>query len=122
MDPHDAVGDAVQRGIVLRARERRGVALDADDEVPVVLARKGDGVAAGAGEEVDEDPGWPVGGVLVVVVVVVVMVVGEMGGDLARNGLGCHAEPGVVGQADAVIVEAEEVVALAPVSLVGGRC
>lgn len=55
-DPADAaVGDAVGGGVALRAGEGRRVDLDADDEVPVAGARERDGVAAGAGEEVDDD-------------------------------------------------------------------
>lgn len=41
---------------------------------------------------------------------------GELGGNLVRDGLGCHAEPGGVRQVDAGVVEAEKIVALAPVS------
>lgn len=57
MDPDDPIGDAVQRGIALRTGDCRRVDFDANDDVPVVLKGKGDGVAACAGKEVDNDAG-----------------------------------------------------------------
>lgn len=55
VDPSDAIGDAVDAGVVLGARERGSVNFDADDDVPMAGLRKGDGVAACAGKEVDND-------------------------------------------------------------------
>lgn len=91
MDPYNLIGDAVQRGVVLRAGERRRVDLDTNDNIPVGLKGKGDGVAACAGKEVDNDAGVVWGGGVVI---------SELGCDLVRDGLGCYAEPGSVCQVD----------------------
>ncbi len=48
VDPGDAVSHAVDVGVVLGARQRRGVLLDGDDLVPALREREGDGVATGA--------------------------------------------------------------------------
>jgi len=53
-DPPDLLRDAVDLGIVLRARERPGVLLDGEDLVPAAGEREGDRVASGAGEGVDQ--------------------------------------------------------------------
>lgn len=54
VDPGDLAADAVEVGVVLGAGEGRGVLLDGDDLSPLVREGKGNDVAAGAGEEVDD--------------------------------------------------------------------
>ena len=52
-DPHNAVADAVYVGVVLGAGQGGRVLLDGDDAVPPPGEGEGDGVAAGAAEDVD---------------------------------------------------------------------
>jgi hypothetical protein len=62
VDPLDRVTNAVDGGVVLRAGERGGVALDGDDARPALREGEGNDVAARAGEEVDQDGGGGGGG------------------------------------------------------------
>lgn len=104
-DPDDApFRHAVDEGVVLRAGEGGGVLLHGDDALPAVRQGEGDDVAARAGEDVDDGRlGGGADGA-------------EVLGDLDGYRLGRDAEPGVVCEADVVVVVLEEGVGLVPVS------
>lgn len=55
MNPDDAIVGTVDGRVVLGAGEGGAVDLDADDLIPVAREGEGNGVAAGAREEVDYD-------------------------------------------------------------------
>ncbi|KAF4888836.1 hypothetical protein CGCF415_v005527 [Colletotrichum fructicola] len=103
MDPGYVVCDLVELCVVLGAGEGGGVALDGDDAVPAAGGGEGDGVAAGATEDVDEEA---LGGVRV----------GHVLCDGVGDGFRGHAEPGIVGEVDAVVIPGEDGAALREVS------
>lgn len=76
------------------------------------MTRKSDGVAACAGEEVDNDFALGVRRLAFLC---------ELGSDLERDGFSCYAKPSGVCEAYAAVVKAEEVVTLAPVPIKGVR-
>lgn len=94
------------------------------DALPAAGARECDGVAADAGEGVDDD-GFGGGrrfGDMCCDFTFWVLVRRDMGvekGGLLCDGLGGHAEPGVFGHPDAFVVLLPDFEALKPVSLRG---
>lgn len=104
-DPGDApLGHAVDERVVLGAGEGGRVLLHGDDALPAVRQGKGDDVAARAGEDVDDCClGRGADGT---------QVLGDLDGYWFRG----DAEPGVVCEADVVIIVLEEGVGLMPVS------
>jgi hypothetical protein len=124
MNPGYGVGYTVNSGVMLGAGECGGVLLDADDMVPFLGEGEGDGVAAGAGEQVN-DGVFARGRVVVGANVFGYFAGGEVStrvveikerGKVRGYWFGRDAEPGVVCEADVVVVEVEDGVTLLPVS------
>jgi len=129
--PEDFASDAIQLCIVLCARERLGIFLDGEHAVPAAGACEGNGIAAYAGEGVDDDgarSGRGFGNVCCDFTLrrraaSVAKGGKEGGGGWARgkglnslcDGFGRYAEPGVFGHPDAFIVLLPDFEALEPV-------